>query len=1046
MSVGTILLALGALALLVSGAIFITVYWGPMGILGRALVLLAVTAVAGTVAAVVTRRRLRASAEALWTVFLGLFSLDWFAARDQGLLGLDVVSPRAWVLLWAVFVVGVVVLVVRFGRRRLDDAQELVSVSIVGGLAAVGAGLALASVVDVDLGRRVFWAVGAALLVLLAGAAVLRRGSAHIGAWVALAGAAVAGASAVILAVAQVIAEPSARAVVLEGEGGPLALVVVLAAVAASLRRVPPWPRTVAAGLAVACATTLVALPAWSAEPSYGGLLVLCAVAVGTAWLPGGGPWPRGARAVGVAPAAVVGAAFLPWVAQLLATIGTALVSTGGHPIDRPLSTVDVAGTGRLWLGAVLGLSLAVIALGVGRWRLLAVYRKHAVGAATTLAVLTGWAIVAGTAPPAVLLAVSVVAGAVLLWAVAGRRGTGWWWLSTTTLVVAPVLALDAPWACVVVWPVAAVALVVVGRRPPSGPWSGAVADGLAAAWGPAAVAALCVALDATPEVHLAATVGAALVTAVAATLLVADAARRTGVEVAAAVLILVAVLTTDPQVDVVVGAVAALVVSGCAVLLAYAPRGRRTVHPVVGTAAAIVALALTAGDWRAATVVWTVAVLPTLVGARRVEEPVVRTVLTAVGMLLVGLVVVPVTRLAEAGDGLTGVVTSVVGAVLLLLATRRRRDVAARLGTEAGAGLVLLGGVLWAAGATDPQVRWLAATLLVVAASSVVASLLVPDRAVLRLVGGVVALATVGVTADHMATALLAWPLAALLLGGCALRDDGPAWRDVAVGAAAGVGLGSALPVLELLDAGPRVTSLVLLVLAVVAGVAASTLLGDRRGRRGAELVLLALAVVTVLWGTSTTSTAWVALLLTVLGAGLALVSLLAPDRGLVRWAALGPLSLAYVLRLVASDVGVVEAYTVPFALGLLVAGLWVLLRTEPPRSTIVALGPGLTLGLAPSLPQALLEPTSPRGLLLGLVGLAVLAVGVRYRWKAPFVAGAVVVALLLVVQLGPVAVALPRWVLIAVAGVTMLGVGMTWESRVREGRAAARWIGAMR
>ena len=76
----------------------------------------------------------------------------------------------------------------------------------------------------------------------------------------------------------------------------------------------------------------------------------------------------------------------------------------------------------------------------------------------------------------------------------------------------------------------------------------------------------------------------------------------------------------------------------------------------------------------------------------------------------------------------------------------------------------------------------------------------------------------------------------------------------------------------------------------------------------------------------------------------------------------------------------------------------------------------------------------------------LAVLALGVRLRWLAPFVAGAVLVGLLLLVQLGPVAVALPRWILIAAAGVSMLGVGMTWESRVRDGRAAARWIGAMR
>ena len=67
MSTGSILLGLGALFILVAGIIFITVSWGSLGVTGRALVLLAFTAVIGLLATLITRRGLRASAEALWT-------------------------------------------------------------------------------------------------------------------------------------------------------------------------------------------------------------------------------------------------------------------------------------------------------------------------------------------------------------------------------------------------------------------------------------------------------------------------------------------------------------------------------------------------------------------------------------------------------------------------------------------------------------------------------------------------------------------------------------------------------------------------------------------------------------------------------------------------------------------------------------------------------------------------------------------------------------------------------------------------------------------
>ena len=1048
-SVGTVLLALGALALLVAGAIFITVYWGPMGILGRALVLLAATAVAGGVATVVTRRRLRASAEALWTVFLGLFTLDWFAARDQGLLGLDALPGAPWDLLWCAVVVLTTAAIVRFGRRTLDDARELVVVSVLGGLAGAAAGVRVAVVLD-DGGARPFWSATAALVVAVLVGAALHRATARVGAWVALAAGGVAALVAVVLALVDAVAHPALVDLVGGAHGVPLAIIAGVAAGLASFGRLPAPARTVSAGAALSTLTLLAALPAWSAAPQYGALLVLAAVAVPAVWVPGRGPWARGARAAGIAPSLLVTLALFPWGAQLLTVVGEALTTTGGQRIDHPLTTFDVPGTDRPWLAWTLGATATLVVLGAARWRVVGRLRPWAPGAATSVAVVTAWSVLADAGPSAVLLAGSVVAGALVLWAVTTfgtptGRPAPWWWVSVATLAVAPALALDAPWACVVVWAAATLGLVVVALVRAPRLRSG-VALGLAAAWGPGTAGVLVVALDGDAQVRLAALVAAIVLTFLVGVLLVDDVARRTGVETGLAAALLVTVATSAAEVSPVAEAVAALTLGATLALVAAAPHGRRVAHPALAATAAVVADLLVAGDWSTAWWVWGVSALVAVVAARAARPAPVREVLAAVATVHVGIALVPPAQLTDLGTGATGVVLAAAAALALVVSGVGLRDRTGRLGVEGGSGLLALGGVLVAAAVVDVDVVWLVATLLLPAVAAVLVSLLVADRAFLRAVGGVLATVAVVVCIGDWETAVVAWPLAAVLLGVCALPDDGPPWRDLAASAAAVTAIASTVPVLELVDAPATVASLTVLLAALVVGAGASALLDDRRGRRGVELAAVTALLVTVLWAAGTTSLAWLALLLTLLGATLVLVSLLVPDRAVLRWVATVPLGIAYVLRLVASDVGVVEAYTVPFALVLLGAGAWVLLRTEPPRSTVVALGPGLVLGLLPSLPQALLAPTSPRGLALGLVSLAVLALGVRLRWLAPFVAGAVLVGLLLLVQLGPVAVALPRWILIAAAGVSMLGVGMTWESRVRDGRAAARWIGAMR
>jgi hypothetical protein len=185
-------------------------------------------------------------------------------------------------------------------------------------------------------------------------------------------------------------------------------------------------------------------------------------------------------------------------------------------------------------------------------------------------------------------------------------------------------------------------------------------------------------------------------------------------------------------------------------------------------------------------------------------------------------------------------------------------------------------------------------------------------------------------------------------------------------------------------------------------------------------------------------------ALSLTVIGAAAALVGVIDRSRRAVGLIGAGLLLVAWWLRLVASDIEVVEAYTGLPAAILVAAGLWAVLRQATP--TLVALLPGLVLAVAPSLPWAMADPTSARGLLVSAAGLALLGAGTALRWLAPFLVGAGVVAVMALVHLIPFADALPRWVVLTAVGVVLLGVGITWEARVRDLRGAAVWVTAMR
>lgn len=214
-------------------------------------------------------------------------------------------------------------------------------------------------------------------------------------------------------------------------------------------------------------------------------------------------------------------------------------------------------------------------------------------------------------------------------------------------------------------------------------------------------------------------------------------------------------------------------------------------------------------------------------------------------------------------------------------------------------------------------------------------------------------------------------------------------------------------------------------------------------------RLTLEGLASLTAAWGVLTgladADANWLALLFLLIALALFAASLDVEDR---RWAAIPALVsavLSWLCLLIGQQVDAVEVVTVPLAVLALGLGGWFMHR-DPALRTIWALSPGLLLAFLPSLPQSLDDPTSLRAWLLGGAAVIAVIVGWWRSWQAPFILGAAVFAVLVIVNLWPVAMAVQRWVLFGVLGVLLLIVGVTWESRVRQGRAVVRAIGAMR
>ncbi|MFI7705712.1 SCO7613 C-terminal domain-containing membrane protein [Nonomuraea sp. NPDC049480] len=157
--------------------------------------------------------------------------------------------------------------------------------------------------------------------------------------------------------------------------------------------------------------------------------------------------------------------------------------------------------------------------------------------------------------------------------------------------------------------------------------------------------------------------------------------------------------------------------------------------------------------------------------------------------------------------------------------------------------------------------------------------------------------------------------------------------------------------------------------------------------------------------------------------------------------------LLLASWLRLGADEVTVVEAYTVPCSLVLLGSGWW--RRRGAPVSSWAAYGAGLSFTMLPSLVAVYSDAEWQRSPALGVLALAVLFAGARFRLQAPSAIGAVVVAGVAVRELAPyvseMLLTVPRWVPIAVGGLLLVVVGATYEARIRDLRRLRDTLTAM-
>ncbi|MER5453311.1 hypothetical protein ABT008_00835 [Micromonospora sp. NPDC002389] len=1008
-TVQNLLFILGGLLLGTAATVFTAVAWASVGVPGRALILLAITALMLTVPFVARWRRLYSTAETFAAVGLLLVVLDGYAAWTVDLFGVSGWPSSRYAGLVALVATGVAAGYALASRLTVPWFAALLTAQPVVPLLAAearpgpaGWAVACVGVALIDLavivalrrrrvvagegatttpglrfaGEMAAWIGYAVALLLAAGCALASLLVGEAGGSTVLAGGPMLLVALTLLGAALLVGGPTARAL-----AGAFLVPALAAALLRPTAEVQPPVWLLAAGLvAVALVGAVRLLPvSWRPGPRAGTMLVvagvgllvtlttlvLAAIAVGRsvpAWR-GAASGPTFDLGWQVAVAVALVAVAVGWLVPRAVRPAVAAVGVGLAALAVPLAWAAP------WPALVL-LDLPVGAALV----LAAVVRPAMRGAVSAAAALTGVALLGhgllvGLAAPAgagaacaVILVVGVGA------AVLGRRGGA---------VQRVVGGVGASLAVLVVPAGAAIALIGAGASP----WWQARAA-LAALVLPVVVLLLVRRL--WPDLHPYASAGlavAAVLTGLAPLTVPAD-ERLTVYAAVAALLLAVSVVRSRPPVPAVVAGVglavvavlAALPVTVAALVTPYGPPPvpwSGVPSTVTAPGALPVGVALTVLALAAALATW-----PADRAGRSRLVAVLLPFVAAAGQVLL---------VAAAAPWPLVPATALLGGVALLLVTALRGRSGAFLGAGLPVGLVLTGAGLLNLQAV--RAGTLAGLGLLVVAATVVG---MAARAVaVRLVGWLVAVAA--------ATSLA---ITAPLAAGLPLRVAGFAVLGVAVLVLA---LAAALSaVRSVLDVTAQAVALVAVLLTVGAGRHAATI-----------CVLWGIAVgVRLLRRGESTGRRWV----------------FAAVAG-------GSELFAVWLLLRSGEVTVVEAYTVPAAVLALVFGA-VAMRTRPGLRSWLALGPGLVALLLPSLAALLVNADDQpwRRLLLGVAALVVTLVGAVRRWQAPVVLGGLTLARLALHELGRSWDLLPRWVFLAVAGLALIGLAATYERRRRD------------
>ncbi|MFG2069735.1 SCO7613 C-terminal domain-containing membrane protein [Micromonospora tulbaghiae] len=1003
-----LLFVLGGLLLGTAAVVFTAVAWATFGVAGRALILLAVTALALVAPLVARARGLRGTAETLASVALLLVVLDGYAAWSVDLFGVTglpgsryaalvtavgaavaagyaLVSrlTAPWFAAWLLAQPVLPLAAAAFRPTAAGWALVLTAVAL-GDLAVVVALRRRASGTRAALvaGRVLGWTGHGVALVLAAGCALVPLALGRA-AGVPL----LAGGPLLVVALAVVAGALAAGGRLWRATATGLLVPVLAVALVRPVGELRPGLLLLAAGLVVAALAGAVrALPApVRTGPLVGALAVAAALGQVTVVL------------TGVVGAATASAGFPAWqggrdvpvpswgwqlpVALLLTAGAVALLTPRAV---RPLAGVAAAGLVALAVPAVTVTPwplVLVVDLAAATALLLAAVVRPRGGrvvvpaAASAGAVLVGHALLVGCAAPAgavAVLAVTVGLGAAL--ATLGRRGQG----------AQPVVGGVA----------LAVALIAV----------------------PAGVAVALLGLGAPAWWQLRGATAAVVVPVV-----VVLAIRRLWTDLSgyASTGLAVALAGVGLGPLVAPGGEPVALYAAVGVLLALAAgAGSRPAAAPRAVGAALAGLALLAGAW---TVLLVLANLPVRPGAG-----------------------VPAAATASAETARAGLVLLLLGAAAGAYAATDRRVAWWLAASPFGA--VALPVLAEAAGAPWPVVP--AVAFGIGLAALLAAALTGAHRAVLVPLGVVLAVPGFGGLLATRAATLAA--LGVLVVAGAVTGVAGRPAVVRIVGWLGAVTAATGFAVVASLTAGQPLRTGAFAVLAVAAvTLHAAPLLrlirsggpdGVGAGRAGAwaleaaaqAVALLALllaggslrhaAAVCVLWG--------VAVAVRVLRRG----ESPAGRRALAAVAAGSELVGGW-LVLAARGVVVLEAYTLPAAALALGAGV-LALRHRPGLTSWLALGPGLGAALLPSLVSVLVlgEPQPWRRLALGAAAVAVVFAGAARRWQAPVVLGAATLVPLALHELARGWDLLPRWIFLGLGGLLLIGLAATYERRRRD------------